>query len=184
MNGGAVIYPFGAALDSGSVMNGVSIVETPGVKGVKVQQGGGHTSFLGTAIVTSLDYYNENQINLVPDGLPNDITLAETSKRTVPVKGAVTLLRYNTLKGSQVVFSLLDKEGKPLPFGTLVSLSNSEIENTGIVGDEGRVYLAGIPEKGKLHAVWGQNRFCNAVFDNIKRSSKSEVIIEKKLLCK
>ncbi|EGI6673240.1 fimbrial biogenesis outer membrane usher protein, partial [Escherichia coli] len=158
MNGGAVIYPFGAALSSDSVMNGVSIVETPGVKGVKVQQGRGRTSFLGTAIVTSLDYYNENQINLLPDGLPNDIALTETSKRTVPVKGAVTLLSYNTLKGSQVVFSLQDKAGKPLPFGSVVSLSNSEIENTGIVGDEGRVYLAGIPENGKLNVSWGKNR--------------------------
>lgn len=184
MNGGAVIYPFGAALGSDSVMNGVSIVETPGVKGVKVQQGGGHTSFLGTAIVTSLDYYNENHINLVPDGLPNDITLAETSKRTVPVKGAVTLLKYNTLKGSQVVFSLRDKAGKPLPFGALVSLSNSEIDNTGIVGDEGRVYLAGIPEKGQLHVAWGQNKFCNAAFDNIKKSNESDIIIEKSLVCK
>ncbi|MFN2065684.1 fimbria/pilus outer membrane usher protein, partial [Escherichia coli] len=184
MNGGAVIYPFGAALGSDSVMNGVSIVETPGVKGVKVQQGRWRTSFLGTAIVTSLDYYNENQINLLPDGLPNDIALTETSKRTVPVKGAVTLLKYNTLKGSQVVFSLQDKAGKPLPFGSIVSLSNSEIENTGIVGDEGRVYLAGIPENGKLNVSWGKNRSCQAVFDNIYRNSKSEVIIEKELVCK
>ncbi|EEL3959369.1 fimbria/pilus outer membrane usher protein, partial [Salmonella enterica subsp. enterica serovar Schwarzengrund] len=112
VNGGAVIYPFGAAFDSGSVMNGVAVVETPGTKGVRVQQGDGQTSFLGTAVVTSLDYYNENQINLVPDGLPDGITLTETSKRTVPAKGAVTLLRFNTLKGSQVVFSLQDDKGK------------------------------------------------------------------------
>ncbi|EKS3042745.1 fimbrial biogenesis outer membrane usher protein, partial [Salmonella enterica subsp. enterica serovar Schwarzengrund] len=160
VNGGAVIYPFGAAFDSGSVMNGVAVVETPGTKGVRVQQGDGQTSFLGTAVVTSLDYYNENQINLVPDGLPDGITLTETSKRTVPAKGAVTLLRFNTLKGSQVVFSLQDDKGKKLPFGAIVSLDNNDIENTGIVGDEGRVYLAGIPEKGKLIASWGKNNSC------------------------
>ncbi|TYN37885.1 hypothetical protein FYM02_25810, partial [Salmonella enterica subsp. enterica serovar Typhimurium] len=61
----------------------------------------------------------------------------------------------------------------------------NDIENTGIVGDEGRVYLAGIPEKGKLIASWGKNNSCQVIFNNIQQSDKkSGVIFEKNLVCK
>lgn len=65
-------------------------------------------------------------------------------------------------------------------FGAIVSLDNNDIENTGIVGDEGRVYLAGIPEKGKLIASWGKNNSCQVIFNNIQQSDKNQELYLKR----
>ncbi|MNE39815.1 Outer membrane usher protein FimD precursor [compost metagenome] len=51
----------------------------------------------------------------------------------------------------------LTQAGVPVPFGTLVTLAGEGAEiNSGIVGDAGQVYLSGLPEQGKLRAVWGR----------------------------
>ncbi|MGK4432039.1 FimD/PapC C-terminal domain-containing protein, partial [Yersinia enterocolitica] len=39
--------------------------------------------------------------------------------------------------------------------------------NTGIVGDNGQVYLSGLPEKGQLKVKWGSSaeQQCRAIFN-------------------
>ncbi|WAL55446.1 fimbrial biogenesis outer membrane usher protein (plasmid) [Klebsiella variicola subsp. tropica] len=159
LSGAAVAYPWGLALGNNNVTNsGAIVVETSGAPGVRTSAGYS-TSFLGTALIGSPQKYTENRIDLYPDGLPDDTVLAETSKVAVPAKGAVVVLDYKVFKGSQVVFSLKQESGKPLPFGTIVSLDGMPKgkENTGIVGEDGQVYMAGVPSKGSLKAVWGGN---------------------------
>lgn len=143
-------------------------LEFPGVR----TSAGYSTSFLGTALIGSPQKYTENRIDLYPNGLPDDTVLAETSKVAVPAKGAVVVLDYTVFKGSQVVFSLKQESGKPLPFGTIVSLDGMPKgkENTGIVGENGRVYMAGIPKEGTLKAIWG-NKNCSIKFHLAEQKS-------------
>ena len=183
LSGSAILYPWRLAMGSDSVINGAAVVET-GVAGIKVRQGG-ETSLFGTAIVTSMQPYTENRIDLDTQNLPDDIFISNASRRIVPEKGAVIPVKYNLFKGKQIVFSLKRHDGSPLPFGSVVSLEGSDNENTGIVDDAGRVYLAGIPSKGKLHAAWGHNRSCEVSFNlNEKISNNSNTVIESEGLCK
>ncbi|HAZ3609950.1 TPA: fimbrial biogenesis outer membrane usher protein [Escherichia coli] len=159
LSGSAVAYPWGLALgNNGVTNNGAIVIETSGTPGVKTSAGY-NTSVLGTALISSPQKYTENRVELYPDGLPDDTVLAETSKVAVPAKGAVVVLDYTVFKGSQVVFTLKQPSGKSLPFGTIVSLDGMPKgkENTGIVGEDGRVYMAGVPYKGSLKATWGSN---------------------------
>ncbi|WP_431225976.1 FimD/PapC C-terminal domain-containing protein (plasmid) [Serratia sp. L9] len=69
----------------------------------------------------------------------------------------------------------LTRAGAPVPFGTLVTLAGEGHEiNSGIVGDAGQVYLSGLPEQGKLTAVWGRGtaQQCQAIF-NLDRAQVS-----------
>ena len=43
-------------------------------------------------------------------------------------------------------------------------------ENTGIVGENGRVYMAGIPKEGTLKAIWG-NKNCSIKFHLAEQKS-------------
>ncbi|HFI1185209.1 MULTISPECIES: fimbria/pilus outer membrane usher protein [Escherichia] len=183
LSGSGVIYPWGIALGADSVMNGAAIVETNGTSGVSIQQGG-KTSFLGTGLVSSLQPYTENRIDLNPTGLPDDTVLADTSKRMVPVKGAVMHLDYKVYKGRQVIFNLLQPSGKTLPFGTMVSLEGRGNDDISLVGEDGRVYFAGVPPKGRLTAQWGKDKVCHAKFNIVDENKKINApVIQQTLIC-
>ncbi|EPB8415019.1 MULTISPECIES: fimbria/pilus outer membrane usher protein [Escherichia] len=161
LSGSAVAWTGGVAFGSSSMTeNGAIVVNTSGVSGIGTSAGG-RTTWPGTALISSPQLYTENRIDLRTDGLPDDIVLAETSARTVPSRGAVVVLDYAVYRGDQVVFTLKRPDGSVLPFGTVVSLDGmpSGKENTGIVGDEGRVYLAGVPEKGRLTVNSGGKQY-------------------------
>lgn len=63
-----------------------------------------------------------------------------------------------------MLFTLSDSHGS-LPFGASVSLRKSEDDDgttsSGMVADQGQVYLSGVPQEGTLDVAW------NA--DNISR---------------
>lgn len=185
MSGAVVTYPWGVAMGNNSVTgDGAIVVETPGTKGVKTSAGY-ETSWLGTALISSSQKYTENRIDLYPDGLSDDTVLGETSKSVVPAKGAVVVLNYTVFRGNQVVFTLMQEDGKPLPFGSVVTLDGVSRgkENSGIVGEDGRVYMAGIPEKGTLSVSWGQNKVCSVPF-RIKPHKTQTVISEVQGVCR
>ena len=173
ISGGAVFYPWNMALSSDSVINGAAVVDAGGISGIKVRQGG-ETSIFGTAIVPSLQPYRANRIDIKTDNLPDNIVIKNPSKTIIPEKGAIVKMQYNVFKGYQVIFTIKKHDDSNLPFGSIVSLSGDKTsENTGIVDGEGRVYMAGIPSKGSLTAVWGEGKSCTMSF-TLKENTKKE----------
>lgn len=51
----------------------------------------------------------------------------------------------------------------PLHFGASVT-TGSEPETSGIVADNGEVYLSGLPAAGVLHATWGKTKSCSVLY--------------------
>ena len=185
LSGSAVAWGGGVAFGSNSVTdNGAIVVNTSGVSGIGTSAGG-RTTWAGTALISSPQLYTENRIDLRTDGLPDDIVLAETSARTVPSRGAVVVLDYTVYRGGQVVFTLKRPDGSVLPFGTVVSLDGmpSGKENTGIVGDEGRVYLAGVPEKGRLTVSSGGKQ-CHVDFNMPLDKKQTGPVTEMVAVCR
>lgn len=185
VSGAAVMYPWGAAFGNNSVTSGGAIiVETKGTSGVRTTAGH-KTSWLGTALISSPQKYTENRIELSPEGLSDDTVLGETSKTVVPAKGSVVVLDYAIFRGNQVIFTLKQANGKYVPFGTVVTLDGvaKGKENSGIVGEDGRLYMAGIPESGILKASWGQNKSCSIPF-RIDQQTKDSAISEAIGMCK
>lgn len=183
LSGAAVMYPWGVALGNSSVTNnGAIVVQTSGASGIRSSMGV-KTSWLGTALMAPSQTYTENRVDVYPEDLADDIVVAETSKSAVPTKGAVVVLDYTVFKGSQVVFTLKRTNGKPLPFGTIVSLQGAVKENTGIVGEDGRVYMAGVPEKGELTASWGLDNSCSVSFQ-IESNNENGPVNEISQVCK
>ncbi|MCZ8944737.1 fimbrial biogenesis outer membrane usher protein [Escherichia albertii] len=185
LSGAAVAWTGGVAFGSNSVTdNGAIVVNASGVSGIGTSAGG-RTTWPGTALISSPQLYTENRIDLRTDGLPDDIVLAESSARTVPSRGAVVVLDYTVYRGGQVVFTLKRPDGTVLPFGTVVSLDGmpSGKENTGIVGDEGRVYLAGVPDKGRLTVNSGGKQ-CHVDFSLPLNKKQSGPVTEAMAVCR
>jgi outer membrane usher protein len=162
LQGGVVAHPFGVTL-SQPLGETVTLVKAPGASGAKLQnQQGVRTDWRGYAVVPYATTYRENRVALAPNSLRDDVDITDTVKTVIPTRGAVVLAEFTTRTGSRALVTL--KHGKSVvPFGaTVVMMNNGEDIGTGIVGENGEVYLAGMPDKATLRVKWGNeaNQAC------------------------
>ncbi|HIB1517734.1 TPA: fimbria/pilus outer membrane usher protein [Salmonella enterica subsp. enterica serovar Muenchen] len=142
----------------------LALVEAPGVSGVPVGGWPGvRTDFRGYTTLGYLSPYQKNDISIDPAQLPDDAAVSQTSVSVVPTKGAVVRAPFSTSVGKRVLLTLMREDGKPVPFGSVVTVEGSE-NSTGITGDGGVVYLTGVPGDGKVTVRWGrgQSLHCSA----------------------
>jgi outer membrane usher protein len=136
-------------------MTSVALIEAPGADGVKVQNGTGvRTDWRGYTIVPYLTPYKRSRVGLDPSSLGYDVDLKESVVNVVPTAGAVVRANFKTSVGNRVLITL--RQGNRfVPFGATVSVDGIDSNSTGIVGDDGQVYLSGVPQSGRLTAKWG-----------------------------
>ncbi|BFO08949.1 hypothetical protein GGER_14590 [Serratia rubidaea] len=114
------------------------------------------TDWRGYAVVPYVSTYRKNRIALDTETLAEDVDIDTNTQTVVPTKGALVLADFKTRVGSRVLMTL-SYQGKPVPFGATASLVQDAgaLENSGIVGPDGQLYLSGVPESGKLQVKWG-----------------------------
>lgn len=156
----------------------VALVKAPGAAGLSVGYLPGlKTDFRGNAIVGAMIPYRKNTIDINPDGLPEKVSLIQTSATIVPTRGAVVYAPFRTLQGERVLLTLIRKDNSPVPFGSIVSVG-MEKDNMGIVGDNGDVYLTGVPLKTTVTASWGKlpHQTCRSLIDLSSDKKKAGII--------
>ncbi|AVJ19251.1 fimbrial protein FimD [Serratia sp. MYb239] len=166
LSGGVVVHPHGATLSQPLSLEGASaLVEMPGASGVKVSHGNIRTDWFGYAVVPNLIPYERNEITADIQDLHDNVELKETNKLLIPAKGSLVSARFNAEVGRRVLITL-QRSGKPVPFGAMVSVQLPDAVRTGIVADRGQVYLSGMPDSGTLTATWGryEDERCQAEF--------------------
>lgn len=153
-NGALVVHPEGITFGR-MLGNSVAVVSAPGASGAGVLRGNIRTDSRGYALVPYLSNYQRNHIDLDPSTLPDNVDLTQSSVNVYPTQGAVVMAHFDPHIGYQVLFTLLHANN-PVPFGTFAVLEGGSREpTTGIVGDDGQLYLSGLPEKGRLLLSWG-----------------------------
>ena len=153
--GSVVVHPHGITLaQSAGDMAAMALVRAPGAAGAKVQNNTGvYTDWRGYTIVPYLSSYRRTRIALDPQSLSDDVDVDQNVQSVVPTAGALVMADFKTRTGGRVLMSLI-QGGSPVPFGATVSL-DGDVTNTGIVGEQGQVYLSGVPQSGALTAKWG-----------------------------
>ncbi|WP_255567000.1 MULTISPECIES: fimbria/pilus outer membrane usher protein [unclassified Photorhabdus] len=153
-SGALLVHPYGITL-SRSLGDTAVLVRAPGAKGVTISNGNVQTDWRGYAVLPGGSVYHKNTINLDPSTLPEGVDIDQTSRNVYPTKGAVTLANYQVRLGNQLLLTLIH-HGKPVPFGATATLAgNATQAGSGIVGDNGRVYLSGMPSAGHVKVKWG-----------------------------
>ncbi|MFI4630045.1 pilin outer membrane usher protein SafC [Klebsiella quasipneumoniae subsp. similipneumoniae] len=156
VSGGVVIHRHGITL-SQSLGDTIGLVEAPGASGVSVgYMPGVSTDFRGYTTENFLSPYQINTINLDVATLPGDAEVNQTDVQVVPTQGAVILAHFDTHIGARALIQLVRPGGGSVPFGAMVSLMGDDRSGSGIAGDDGTVYLSGLPEKGVLQASLGK----------------------------
>lgn len=169
LQGGVVLHQDGLIL-SQPLGETIALVRAPNAGDVSVQNRTGiTTNAKGYAVVPYLTPYQRNRIQLDVESLSEHVDLASNSTTVIPTRGAIVWADFSTHIGWRALINI-NENGKSVPFGTIVTLVDSEQSSsavvTGIVGDNGNVYLNGLPEQGRLQVKWGEehDQQCHADF--------------------
>jgi outer membrane usher protein len=157
VSGGVVMYSGGVAFTP-LMGDTVAIVEARDAAGARVTNGSGlRVDPWGHAVVSSLDPFARNQIELDPKGLPINVELKSTQQSVAPTAGAVVKLKFDTQNaGRAAIFDVTQADGKPAPFGAEVS--NEQGQSVGTVAQGGRIVVRGLKsDSGKLLVNWGDD---------------------------
>lgn len=73
-------------------------------------------------------------------------------------EGAIGYRSLEVIAGEKGMVALQLPDGTPAPFG--VSVKNCRDQETGIVGDDGMVYLSGMQTGEVMSVEWGGNEPC------------------------
>ncbi|POZ13810.1 hypothetical protein C3Z09_21505 [Lelliottia aquatilis] len=158
-SGGLALHPHGVTLGQPLALGGGNaLVAVPGVGGLNVNNA--VTDWRGYALVSGLTPYDMNRIYVDMASVPGNVELDASSKNVVPTRGALVAVPFKSNKGYRLMLNLLWDKGD-VPFGSTVTLmqdGDGTLPVTGIVGEAGQVYLAGMPPKGRVTANWGEGK--------------------------
>ncbi|MFP1796819.1 fimbrial biogenesis usher protein [Lonsdalea quercina] len=173
VSGGGLLHANGLTLGQQIGETGV-LIAAPGVSGVAVEnEAGVRTDWRGYAIKPYATIYRENRIALDTASLDDHTDIDYAVSRVVPTRGAIVRARFKGYSGSRILMTLMYR-GKPVPFGAMVTAG----ERSGIVGDDGLVFLSGMPRKGTVNADWGDGagRRCSAPWSLPADAEKQSVV--------
>ena len=107
-------------------------------------------------MVPYVNPYKKNRIALDTSTLGDEVDIDTAVQTVTPTQGAVVMAEFNTRVGRRVLMTLLYR-GLPVPFGAQAKLKEG---GSGIVGDDGQVYLTGVPEAGEIAVSWNGAQQC------------------------
>ncbi|MDL4618947.1 fimbria/pilus outer membrane usher protein [Citrobacter amalonaticus] len=183
--GAIVAHPHGLTL-SQPLGEQFAVVNADGASGIKFQnQYGIRTDWWGNAVIPSLSAYQENRIGLDTTTLPDDVDSSDTAVTVVPSRNAAVQAHFHARTGSRVLLTLTLPDGKPVPFGAMASTADNP--NSGIVDEQGLLYLTGMTADTLLHVQWGnspQERCqANVQLTDAPEESKTAIIKTLQALC-
>ncbi len=155
INGSIVLHDKGITFGQ-RITGAAALIDTDGSENITVlNKPGVITDSKGFAIVTGLGSYRKNDIYLEQSKISSDTSIDKTISSVVPTDGALVRAKYSTIKGRKAILKLLDRNSIPIAFGSVVSVQDKN--STGIVGDDGRVYMSGLGGSGILQVQWGKS---------------------------
>ncbi|HFT7668200.1 TPA: fimbria/pilus outer membrane usher protein [Serratia marcescens] len=156
--GGLAIHAQGVTPGRALALDGANaLVAIPGIRDVSI--GEAVTDERGYALLSGLTPFDANRISVDMSTLPGDVELDVSSRNVIPARGALVSVPFRGNQGYRLLLTLMyPPDG--VPFGSTVTLHQAEATAppvTGVVGDEGQVYLTGMPPRGTLTATWGDD---------------------------
>ncbi|MDT9634402.1 fimbrial biogenesis outer membrane usher protein [Pseudomonas sp. JV449] len=152
-DGGVVVHADGVAF-SQSLGEASALVHVPGAEGARLGGGGGtRVNSKGYAVVPNLTAFQNNTVEIDPEGMSLDVELQESTRNVVPTSGAVSLVKFDTVNGRAVVVKGVRENGSPLPFAAQVF--DGQGREVGVVGQASKAFVRDIPQEGRLTVKWG-----------------------------
>ncbi|MGE6473427.1 fimbria/pilus outer membrane usher protein, partial [Serratia proteamaculans] len=149
-----IAHPGGVTLSQG-LGETIGVVKAPGAQGAQVGYGDSTIDGRGYAVVTSLTPYQLNNVDIDPNGMPDDVELKLSSRSVAPRAGAVVMLDYPTRRSRPVLINSRLASGARLPFAaTAIDMQSGE--TIGAVGQGSRLVIRTEKDRGSIRVEWGE----------------------------
>lgn len=152
LSGGIVMHREGVTFSQPLSDTNV-LIAAPGTRDARVENTTGvKTDRKGYTVLPYATTYRLNRVALDVNSLDNATEIDEPVANVVPTKGALVRAQFRVQRGARALITLHQLNGKPVPFGAMVTRENG---GSGIVNESGQVYLSGLNESGELTVMWG-----------------------------
>lgn len=162
--GGATLTPRGGALHRSNSMGGTRLmVDTAGVANVPVRGYGTPTrsNTFGKAVISDVSSYYRTAASIDLENLPADVEATQSVTQLTLTEGAIGYRSLDVISGQKAMAVLRLPDGSAPPFGATVK--NQKQQDTGIVNEDGNVYLSGIQAGEPMTVSWGSSGQCTLV---------------------
>jgi len=160
--GGGTLTKDGAALHRSSSMGGTRLmVDTSGVADVPIRGYGTPTrsNGFGKAVISDISSFYRTSASVDLESLPSNIEATQSVTELTLTEGAIGYRTLAVISGEKAMAVLHLPDGSVPPFGA--SVKNDKQQDTGIVNDEGSVYLSGIQPGSQMTVSWGSAERCS-----------------------
>lgn len=159
--GGATLTAHGGALHRTSSMGGTRLlVDTAGVPDVPVRGYGVSTlsNTFGKAVISDVSSYYRTAASVDLENLPANVEATQSVTQLTLTEGAIGYRSLDVISGQKAMAVLRLPDGEYPPFGATVK--NQKLQDTGIVNEDGSVYLSGIQPGETMNVSWGGQQRC------------------------
>lgn len=162
--GGGTLTAQGGALHRSGSMGGTRLmVDTAGVPDVPVRGYGIATSsnIFGKAVISDVSSYYRTAASVDLENLPANVEATQSVTQLTLTEGAIGYRSLDVISGQKAMAVLHLPDGSAPPFGATVK--NEKQQDTGIVNEDGSVYLSGIKPGEPMIVSWGGNERCTLI---------------------
>ena len=159
--GGGTLTPYGAALHRTHSSGGTRLmIDTGGVPDVPVRGYGAPTrsNAFGKAVIADISSYQRTAASVDLESLPSNVEATQSVTQMTLTEGAIGYRSLDVIAGEKAMAVLRLEDGQSPPFGATVK--NLKQQDTGIVNDDGNVYLSGIHAGGQMVVSWAGVEQC------------------------
>lgn len=159
--GGLTLTAKGGALHRTSTSGGTRLlVDTEGVADIPVRGYGRNirTNRWGKTVISDMNSYYRNTASIDLDHLGEQAEATNSVVQATLTEGAIGYRKFNVIAGSRAMAVIRMVDGSAPPFGATVH--NGRHQETGIVIDDGSVYLSGINPGESMTVHWNGMAHC------------------------
>jgi outer membrane usher protein FimD/PapC len=153
--GGMTATLQGAALHRMNMPGGTRLMlDTQGVPDVPVRGQGPttRTNAWGKAVVPDVNSYYRNRASIDLQQLGDNVEASRSVAQATLTEGAIGYRRFEVVAGEKAMAVVRLADGSTPPFGATVL--NARKQDTGIISDDGSVYLSGIQHGDTMTVHW------------------------------
>jgi outer membrane usher protein FimD/PapC len=166
--GGMTLTPEGGALHRVGMMGSTRmLVDTNGIAQVPVSGSSGKTStnMFGKAVVSGVSHYYPSKVRIDLNALGENAEAKTSVVQGTLTEGAIGYRKFEVIGGAKAMAVIRLADGTVPPFGATVL--NRYDQETGIVTNDGEIYLSGINAGDTMSVNWGGLAQCEIQMPDI-----------------
>lgn len=164
LQGGMTATPKGVALHRIGTVGGTRMmIDTGKIADIPLVGNGGvsHSNFIGKAVVSDLNSYYRSSVRIDLDKLADNVDAARSVVQGSLTEGAIGYRKFSVVAGEKAMAVIKLADGKSPPFGSIVE--NADGYQTGIVNDDGNVWLTGLNAGETMSVKWDGKEQCRTI---------------------